>query len=182
MMKSSTDEARFVTSQKGTKLLRDVNNFNYRIHKKNTDGTKACYRCVKRTVKILQPWLSFISPYHILPPSCMSMFMKPTYSTGGCLHWEKRMIVAATLVGQVSTIEVLSKFRLTFSGPKTPGHVQQEEEQDTRHGPWLQQGEKESHGPWRSCPEDPRQQSLKTCREISRILPLGPLPPVHGLC
>jgi hypothetical protein len=33
-------EARFFPSQKGTMLLRNENNFNYRIHKKNTDGTK----------------------------------------------------------------------------------------------------------------------------------------------
>jgi hypothetical protein len=41
----------------------------------------------EKDMQILRPWVSFTSPYHILPPSCMSMFMKPTYSTGGCLHW-----------------------------------------------------------------------------------------------
>ncbi len=40
--------ANWVTSQKGTPLLRDDNNFNYRIHLKNKEGTLANYRCVKR--------------------------------------------------------------------------------------------------------------------------------------
>ncbi len=39
--------ANWVTSQKGTPLLRDDNNFNYRIHMKNKEGTQANYRCVK---------------------------------------------------------------------------------------------------------------------------------------
>jgi glucan biosynthesis protein len=37
-------EANWVPGQKGTPLLRDNNNFNYRIHMKNKAGTKANYR------------------------------------------------------------------------------------------------------------------------------------------
>jgi hypothetical protein len=41
-------EANWVPGQKGTTLLHDNNNFNYRIQMKNKAGTKANYRCFKR--------------------------------------------------------------------------------------------------------------------------------------
>jgi hypothetical protein len=104
-------EARFVPSQKGTMLLRDENNFNHRIHKKNMDGTKAYYKCVKKdSAKCLA-----MAVLHIASSKIVAVMHEHVHEPN-ILHKtarteEKRMIAAASLVGLVSTVEVMSKIK-----------------------------------------------------------------------
>jgi hypothetical protein len=104
-------EARFVPSQKGTMLLRDENNFNYRIHQKNTDDTKAYYKCVKKdsakcpamaVLHIASSQIVAIMHEHVHEPNILHETARTE---------KKRVIAAAALVGRVSTLEVMSKIK-----------------------------------------------------------------------
>jgi hypothetical protein len=105
------DEARWVDSQKGTSLLRDANNYNYRIHHNNTDGTKATYRCVKRNISKCPA----IAVLHIPSSRIISVTHDHTHESDILLeaarNEEKKLITAAAMVGRISTVEVLSKIK-----------------------------------------------------------------------
>ncbi len=92
-------------------LLRDENNFNYRIHKKNADGTKAFYMCVKKNsakcpakavLHIASSKIVAVMHEHVHEPNILHETARTE---------EKRMIAAAALVGHVSTVEVMSKIK-----------------------------------------------------------------------
>ena len=65
--------ASFTPSQKGTPLLVDQNNFRYRIHDKNVDGTVATYRFVYDLIfAFFFSWLEMLCPdQYFVPMSCI---------------------------------------------------------------------------------------------------------------
>jgi hypothetical protein len=102
--------AKFVLSQKGTNLLQDVNNFTYRIHKKNLLKKTTTYHCTRK--------ISAKCPAFVTLCQETNMIVKfhhahvHTYSIlRETAKQEEKMTQAAASVGRVSTVEILSKIR-----------------------------------------------------------------------
>jgi glucan biosynthesis protein len=104
-------EANWVPGQKGTPLLRDNNNFTYRIHMKNKAGTKANYRCVKR-YKAKCPAVAVL---HIASSRIINIINKHSHEANileeSARNEEKKMIAAAAQVGRISNLEVMTKIK-----------------------------------------------------------------------
>jgi hypothetical protein len=112
--------ANWVTSQKGTPLLRDDNNFNYRIHMKNKEGTQANYRCVKR-YKANCPAVAVL---HIASSRILHILHEHSHEANileeTARQEEKKMIAAAAQVGRISNVEVLSKIKTNLERSDHP--------------------------------------------------------------
>jgi hypothetical protein len=133
-----------IGSQKGTLVLRDGNNYNYRIHKKNTDGTKAYYKCLKKdSAKCLAMTILHLASSQILTVMHEHVHEPNILQETACSE-EMIMIDAVQWWSEFLQWKFCQRLRLTWSAPKTRGKVQHEEEQGSCHG--SEQGEKEGPG------------------------------------
>ncbi len=90
------------------------NNYNYRIHKKNSDGTKAYYKCVEPAVAVLHIASSrilLVMHEHVHEPNLLQETARSK---------EKKMIAAAALMGRISPVEVLSKIKTSLERSDHP--------------------------------------------------------------
>jgi hypothetical protein len=115
--------AKFVPSQKGTQLLQDCENFTYRIHEKNIKNNTANYRCTKK-IAAKCPAVAVLD----LGSSQIVKILHHHSHTSNqlrevALQEERRMIAAATAVGRVSTVEILSKIKTNLERSENPEAV-----------------------------------------------------------
>jgi hypothetical protein len=110
----------FVPSQKGTSLLQDDMNFCYRIHQKNSEGTMAYYRCVKR--QLLK--CPAVATLNLTTSRIMKVTHSHTHTPNLLLEAaraeEKKLIKAAATVGNSRRSEVVNRVKMNILQSSLP--------------------------------------------------------------
>lgn len=112
--------ASFTPSQKGTLLLVDDDNYRYRIHEKNVDGTIGTYRCILRQ-SMMCPALAKLD---LNKKRIVKFIHSHIHSSQLLLETaraqEKKMICAAAAVGSASTAVVAARIKANLERGDNP--------------------------------------------------------------